>query len=88
MKDGRMVEQDELIELVEEELKARDKLTEKPKVKDVLFFLGFDDGSVLADKRTLDIISKFEYLRYSPTEIKNKIWFESYTMLSLMQPRL
>ena len=83
-----MVEQDELIELVEEELKLRDNLKEKPKVKDVLFKLGFDDGSVLADKRTLDIISKYEYLKYSPTEIRNQVWFESYTMLSLMQPRL
>ena len=82
------MEQDELIELVEEELELRNNLKEKPKIKDVLFTLGFDDGSVLADKRTLDIISKFEYLKYAPTEIKNKIWFESYTMLSLMQPRL
>ena len=83
-----MVEQDELIELVEEELKLRNNLKEKPKIKDILFTLGFDDGSVLADKRTLDIISKYEYLKYSPTEIRNQVWFESYTMLSLMQPRL
>ena len=88
MKDGRKVEQDEVIELVEEELKKTENLKPKPGIKDILFTLGFDDGSVLADKRTLDIISKYEYLKYAPTEIKNKIWFESYTMLSLMQPRL
>jgi hypothetical protein len=56
--------------------------------KDVLWVFGIEDAQILADERTMDIITKYDFLQNSLHTINNWVWFESCLLLNKVKPRL
>lgn len=55
-----------------------------------LFTLGINEDEVacLADRRTLDILRKYEFYKNAPHLIDDYVWFEAVIILNKQQPRL
>ena len=86
---------DELIEDIFEEYGKKLELTKGNKKitikldKDILYMYGIEDNTmVCADKRTMDIIQKYDFLQNATHLINNKVWFDSVILLNKMKPRL
>ena len=83
---------DELVELVyseyQDRLKRAVKSKASPKLADVFWFFGIEETIAIADKRTLDILKKYEYLKQAPQTINSAFWMECVVILNRMQPKM
>ena len=56
---------------------------------DVLWTYGIEDNTmILADERTMDILTKYDFLQNATHKINNKVWFDNVILLNKMKPRL
>jgi hypothetical protein len=86
---------DELIESIFEEYHKKLELTKGNKKitikldKDILYIFGIEENTMIcADERTMDIITKYDFLQNATHLINNKVWFDSVILLNKLKPRL
>lgn len=82
----------ELYSIIFQEVERRQSFKEGKKngsdiIKDAVWSLGLKPYNLI-DSRTLDILEKYEYLKYSPHLINNYPFFQSTIILNKLQPRL
>lgn len=96
-----MNEQDEIVANNENELYAlifneveerkglykEGEFNAKEAIKDSIWKLGLAPFNLI-DKRTEDILNKYEYLKNAPYLIDNKPFYESTIILNKLQPRM
>jgi hypothetical protein len=58
------------------------------KISDVCWYLGLQDTICLADDRTIDLLRKFQFYKYSPYKIDNPVWYEAYLILDKFEVRV
>lgn len=86
--------QEELIEAVWEEYQDREQSKDdnetkiENKISDVCWYLGLTDTICLADDRTIDLLRKFQFYKYSPHLIDNPVWYEAYLILDKFEVRM
>ena len=55
---------------------------------DVLWSFGIEDTMILSDERTMDILTKYDFLQNATHLINNMVWFNSVILLNKLKPRL
>ena len=86
--------QEELIEAVWDEYQEREQSKKESeskvenKISDVCWYLGLQDTICLADERTIDLLRKFQFYKYSPHLIDNPVWYEAYLILDKFETRI
>ena len=86
--------QQELIDSVAEEFESRQKSkkesesNETIRISDVCWYFGLEDTINLIDERTLDLLQKFQFYKYSPHLIDNPVWYQAYLILDKLEPRM
>lgn len=87
-----MTNDDGLIEKIIEEFDERSRLEKSGKptaiLNGIFFKLGITNNMCVCDRRTLDIMKKYEMYKNAPYLIDNSIWFEAVQILNKLQPRL
>lgn len=56
--------------------------------KDILYIFGIENTMMLADERTMDILTKYDFLQNATHLINNKVWFDCVILLNKLKPRL
>ena len=86
--------QDELLESLDKEIEMLMKVKDATLVKcldTALFSLGIEETSCVADRRTLELLSIFEFYKSSPEKAFQpliQVWFDAHNLLTRLQPRL
>ena len=99
VKDRKKVQvdnDDDLINIIGETYLQLKELTDKAELKQALNKLGIWEGEEtepmqIIDGRTSDILSAYQFFKYSPEKAFDpipQIWFESYNILSKLEPRM
>ena len=86
--------QEDLIEAVWDEYQEREQSKKasqskiENRISDICWYLGLEDTICLTDERTIDLLRKFQFYKYSPHLIDNPVWFEAYLILDKFEVRV